>query len=132
MNSIISKVSYLSGLVDGLEIDKNTKEGKVLVEVINILKDMAEEITDISEAQKDMQDYIDAMDEDLTNLQDNIYDNDYELYQDEGNNFIELECPNCSDAVYVDKDILDQREELTCPNCHKSIPIKDNCGNCEK
>ena len=89
MDSIISKVSYLSGLVDGVAIDKNTKEGKVLVEIVNVLKDIAEEIVDISEAQRDMEEYIDAIDEDLCELQDGTYDNDYEAHEDEGNNFVQ-------------------------------------------
>ncbi|MCT8976039.1 hypothetical protein N4T77_05455 [Clostridium sp. CX1] len=126
MNSIISKVSYLSGLVDGLDIDKNTKEGRVLVEIVNVLKDMAEEMSDISEAQIDMEQYIDAIDEDLAELQDGIYDNEYEAYEDEGNNFIQLSCPVCKDDIYVDKELLSQREEITCPNCHNKTPIT-NC-----
>lgn len=129
MNSIISKVSYLSGLVDGLEINKDTKEGKVLIEVVNVLKDMAQEISHISDSQKDMEEYIDAIDEDLSELQGGIYDDEYEPYEDVGDNFIQLKCPNCSDDVYVDKDLLGQREEITCPNCHNKMPI-ENC-NCE-
>jgi len=127
VNSIISKVSYLNGLVDGLKIDKSTNEGKILTEIVNVLKSMAEEIDDLSRAQKDMENYVDAMDEDLADLQDNLYDDDYEICKckDEGENFTEIQCPNCNDTVYVDKDILEQQEELMCPNCHSSIPIKD-------
>lgn len=132
MNSIISKVSYLSGLVDGLGIDQNTKEGKVLIEIVNVLKDMAQEISEISDSQKDMEEYIDAIDEDLSELQDGIYDDEYELCEDEGNNFIQLKCPNCSDDVYVDKDLLGQREEITCPNCHNKMPLEDCHCECGK
>jgi DNA-directed RNA polymerase subunit RPC12/RpoP len=126
MNSISSKVSYLSGLLDGLDIDKGTKEGKILVEVINILKDMAEEILQVSECQKDMQNYIDAIDEDLSDLQENFYDDDYELCQDEGNNFIQINCPNCTDVVYVDKDIIEHEKEIACPNCHSKISLQQH------
>jgi len=129
MNSIISKVSYLSGLIDGLSIDNNTKEGKVLIEIVDVLKDMAQEISDISDAQKDMGEYIDAIDEDLCDLQDGIYDNEYEMYEDEGDNFIQLKCPKCNDDIYVDKDLLGKREDITCPNCHNKMPL-DNC-NCQ-
>ncbi|WP_029160993.1 CD1247 N-terminal domain-containing protein [Clostridium scatologenes] len=121
MSDIISKVAYLNGLVDGLEIDTTTKEGKVLTEIINVLKVIAEEVDEISESQKDMEDYINAIDEDLSSLQDDIYDDDYELCEDEGNNFIQLKCFNCGDDVYVDKDIVKQKEKITCPNCHNLI-----------
>lgn len=121
MSDIISKVAYLNGLVDGLEIDTTTKEGKVITEIINVLKVIAEEVDEISESQKDMEDYIDAIDEDLSSLQDDIYDDDYELCEDEGDNFIQLKCSNCGDDVYVDKDIIKQKEKITCPNCHNLI-----------
>ncbi|MBC2580319.1 CD1247 N-terminal domain-containing protein [Clostridium sp. DJ247] len=124
MNSINSKVSYLSGLIDGLDIDRDTKEGKILVEVVNVLKSIAQEITEIAESQKDMQHYIDAIDEDLTDLQDEFYDSDYNLCEDEGNNFVQLECKDCGDTVYVDKDIMSQGEEITCPNCHNKISLE--------
>ncbi|UZQ50900.1 CD1247 N-terminal domain-containing protein [Clostridium kluyveri] len=124
MHSIISKVSYLKGLVDGLKIDKNTNDGKVIIEIVNVLKIIAEEIENISEDQKDMRAYIDCMNKDLADLQDNLYDDDYEAYKDEGENFTEIQCPNCNDMVYVDKDILERRKELTCPNCHNNIYIK--------
>ncbi|WPC40922.1 CD1247 N-terminal domain-containing protein [Clostridium sp. JS66] len=122
MSDIISKVAYLNGLVDGLEIDTTTKEGKVLTEIINVLKVIAEEVDEISESQKYMEDYIDAIDEDLSSLQDDMYDDDYELCEDEGDNFIQLKCSNCGDDVYVDKDIVKQKEKITCPNCHNLIP----------
>ncbi len=132
MSDIISKVSYLSGLMDGLEIDNATKEGKVLTEIVNVLKSMAEEVDEISESQKDIRYYIDAIDEDLSSLQDDIYDNDYELYEDEGDNFVQLKCPNCGDDVYVDKDIIKQKEKITCPNCHNMMPLENCCDNCNE
>lgn len=127
MNSIMSKVSYLSGLVDGLEIDKTSKEGKILAEIVTVLKDMAVEISEISESQKVVQEYIDAIDEDLTELQEDFYDEDYEFYEDEGDNFVEIKCSTCGDFVYVDKDIIASGEEITCPNCHKKIATKNCC-----
>lgn len=127
MNSIISKVSYLSGLIDGLDIDKNAKEGRVLTEIVTVLKDMAVEISEISESQKVVQEYIDAIDEDLADLQEDFYDDDYELYEDEGDNFTPIECSNCGDTVYIDKDIIAEEEEITCPNCHKKIATKNCC-----
>ncbi|WP_333860386.1 CD1247 N-terminal domain-containing protein [Clostridium sp.] len=126
MHSIISKVFYLKGLVDGLKIDKSTNEGKVIMEIVDVLKSIAEEIENISEDHKDMRSYIDSMNKDLAVLQDNLYDDDYETYKDEGENFEEIQCPNCNDMVYVDKDILEKRKELTCPNCHNNICIKND------
>ncbi|WP_123053564.1 CD1247 N-terminal domain-containing protein [Clostridium sp. JN-1] len=132
MSSILSKVSYVNGLMDGLDIDKNTKEGKILVEVVNVLKAMAEEIEDISESQKSIGEYMDVVDENLNDLQDDLYYDDYQLYEDEGDNFIQFKCSNCGDDIYIDKDIIGQREEITCPNCHNKMPLDVDLGKCEK
>lgn len=123
----MSKVSYISGLMDGLQIDKNTKEGKILVEVVNVLKSMAEEMEDMSESQKNIKEYIDMVDEDLSDLQDNFHYDDYELYEDEENNFVQFKCPECGDDIYIDKDIISQRDEITCPNCHNTVPLNLDC-----
>lgn len=123
MNSISSRIAYLNGLVSGLEIDKDSKEGKVLLEVIKILYDMSEEMSDLSEAQKHMHKHIDAVDEDLADLTDSVVYDNYESLEDEGDNFQEIKCPNCQDLVYVDKDMIGQKEEIICPNCRGKISL---------
>ncbi|AYD40602.1 hypothetical protein D4Z93_08700 [Clostridium fermenticellae] len=123
MSSILSKVSYINGLMDGLQIDKDTKEGKVLVGIVDVLKSMAEEIENISESQKSIEEYMDAVGNNLTYLDDDPYYDDYKLYEDEGDNFVQFKCSNCGDDIYVDKDIIDQREDITCPNCHNKMPL---------
>lgn len=123
MNSISSRIAYLNGLVSGLEIDKDSKEGKVILEIIKILYDMSEEMSDLSEAQKHMHKHIDAVDEDLADLTDSVVYDNYESLEDEGDNFQEIKCPNCQDLVYVDKDMIGQKEEIICPNCKGKISL---------
>ena len=55
MCSIKSRVAYLSGLIDGLEIEKESKEGKIIREIVNILEDIGEEFEDIEEAHREIQ-----------------------------------------------------------------------------
>ncbi|HBC95677.1 MAG TPA: hypothetical protein DC034_02645 [Clostridium sp.] len=126
MESIRSKVSYISGLIDGLKIDESTNEGKIFLKILDVLESMAEEMENMSEAQKYTEDYMDAIDENLAYLQNDLYDEDYEAYRgDIDESFEEIRCPNCNDIVYVDKDMLGQRENVTCPNCHTNISISD-------
>ena len=37
---LTEKMSYLQGLLDGLEIDKSTKEGKALIQMSDVLSEM--------------------------------------------------------------------------------------------
>lgn len=129
MNSISSKVAYLKGLAKGLDVDKNSSEGKLLFEIINVLYDISEEISDLSSAHKSMHEYMDEIDEELSDLSDSIGYDGYESLEDAYNNFEEVKCPNCNEPVYIDKDIIEQREDITCPNCHKKISLLLNDNN---
>ena len=56
MENLISKVSYLKGLAEGLNVDKNSAEGKLLLSIIDVLSDIASEVDDLS-------DFCDELDE---------------------------------------------------------------------
>ena len=43
------KAAYLKGLIDGLGIDENTKEGKVIKAMSELLSEMAETVDSIDE-----------------------------------------------------------------------------------
>lgn len=132
MESLMSRVSYLNGLIEGLGIDSASKEGRVLLEMAGIIKEMAQEIELVKDFQEEMEDYVDAIDEDLSNLEEDLYDEeeddecDYGCEDDDIGNYINIECPHCSETVYIDSDICRCNEEITCPNCHREISL-DNC-----
>ena len=68
------KAAYLKGLIDGLGIDENTKEGKVI-------KAMSELLGELAEA-------VDAIDEDVTHAYDQINDLSEEL-EDHSRSFLQ-------------------------------------------
>lgn len=127
MESLNSRVSYLNGLIEGLDIDKSTKEGRIITEIVSILKDMADEIKVLKSTQEDMEEYVDAMDDDLNKLENEFYDEDYDDYDED---FIDVKCPQCGETVYVDSDIIDDKDAITCPNCNHSIDLAqmDTCS----
>ena len=63
-----------------------------------------------------MEIYLDSLDEELMDLEEDIYRHD-----DEG--FVEMECPECHQVVYFDTSILDSEDdiEVTCPNCDSVV-----------
>jgi len=125
MNSINSKVSYLSGFVDGLEIDKTTKEGKAITQIVEVLKQMALEIEDISENQIELEEYLNEVDEDLAFVEDELYDIEDDYEEDDLDDFVELKCDKCGDVVYVDGSIIKDGEEIFCPSCNEAISIEE-------
>ena len=65
--TITEKVAYLKGLMEGLDLDKTTKEGKILSAMADILEDIALTVADNC-------DQIDAIDEDLESLEEYVYE----------------------------------------------------------
>lgn len=128
MDGIRERVAYLRGLSDGLSIDETTKEGRLLLAIVDVLEDMAEEIDILDDEQQELDEYVNAIDEDLSAVEDEIYD--YEDEDDEDDGYIEVECPNCNETVYIDEDALDSDEEILCPSCSEPLPIEFECDCC--
>jgi len=58
MKYINEKVAYTKGLVDGLALDQSSNEGKVLVQVLDILEDIVDALDGITEAQEELEEYV--------------------------------------------------------------------------
>lgn len=125
MNSIMNRIAYLNGLMEGMEFDKNTKEGRIIAELVSIVKDMAEEIETVKDSYDELEEYVDAIDEDLSEIEEDLYDEEFddEECEEDYGNYIDIECPHCDETVYIDSDICESNDKITCPNCHKEIDL---------
>ncbi|KJS88319.1 MAG: hypothetical protein JM58_01390 [Peptococcaceae bacterium BICA1-8] len=139
MRELTSKISYLHGLVEGLDLETTTKEGRILTNIIDILDDMAESIKGLQDAQIELENYVETIDEDLYELEDDFYeeddDEDEELEEDldEEEEYVEVECPKCHDLVYFDSELLDDDDivEISCPNCDEIVFKTEDNNNDE-
>ena len=122
---ICEKIAYINGLAEGLDLDTTTKEGKILNVIIDLLGDITEEICDIEEGCDELCEQIDAVDEDLANLEEIIYGDDEDDCDcdcdcddccDCEDEVYEIECPACNDVIYLDAEMLEE-EGMVCPNC---------------
>ena len=55
---IKEKVAYIKGLAEGLKLDENDANGKVIAAIIDLLGDMAEEIDAIAQNAEYLENYI--------------------------------------------------------------------------
>ncbi|TDA67782.1 MAG: AraC family transcriptional regulator [Clostridia bacterium] len=116
MKDLRKRVAYLRGLMDGLQVNTASNEGRVLGEVVSILEDMSDGMMDLYSSQDELEKYVESVDEDLSELEDQVNDEDFA----DDDDYIEVECPQCHDTVYFDPEILDDDDtvvEVTCPNC---------------
>ncbi|MBM7855476.1 endogenous inhibitor of DNA gyrase (YacG/DUF329 family) [Desulfohalotomaculum tongense] len=126
-----ARVSYLQGLANGLNISRDSREGQLLQGIVDVLTDFAEEVRELQETHEQMEDYIEALDEDLYQLEDDFYDHQSYLPEDdieEYDEYVEVKCPGCGETVMFDSDILEEDEliEVTCPNCDEVVFVNDN------
>jgi len=128
MNNFSEKVSYLKGLMEGMDMDKSTNEGKLFAKIIETLDEFANEVNYINEDLEDMEEYLDAMDDDLTDLEDDFYDLEDQDDEDD-EDFYEVECPSCDEIFYLDDSDLVFDEEglikVSCPSCGEVIIINE-------
>lgn len=118
---ITEKVAYLKGLAEGLDLDtEKSKEGKLIAAMIDILDDMALEIEDMKDAQQELGDGLDAVSEDLEDVEELLYDDDSEEEDDEDEDCYATTCPSCEETIYFDDSILDEGEVI-CPNCGERL-----------
>ena len=138
---ISEKVAYLKGLAEGLALDTDTKEGKLLTAIIDVLDDMAEKFVDLEDELCDVEDGLDAVSDDLSDVEETLYfaldddedededDEDDEEDADDANDddiasepFYEVACPNCGETVYVSEDDLDAGE-ANCAHCGVTFEV---------
>ena len=130
MENISNQISYLRGLVEGLDIDTTSKEGKVFEAILDALDEINDTIDDLYDYQDEIavvvdmfddelaeieEEFIDCCDEDCDCCDDCDFDDDIEYY--------EIECPNCHDVICIDEDCFEDDDEIVCPNCNEPIEI---------
>ncbi len=123
---ITERVAYLKGLAEGLSLDTETKEGKILSAIIEILDDMALELQDQQDQLIEVSDGLDAVSEDLEDVEDLVYDDEDEddececEDEDDDEDCYATTCPTCEQTIYFDESILDEGEVI-CPNCGEKL-----------
>lgn len=123
MSDLRARVAYLQGLVEGLDVEHEGPQGRVLAEIVQVLGDVAETVIDVQEHQVDLEDYIEEMDQDLTDLFGDVYQQGQEeggQEAEEGEEVLgELCCPHCGTTLALEAGELNGREALSvvCPAC---------------
>lgn len=133
MEQLTEKIAYLAGLAEGLDIDTGKKEGKLLMAIVDALGDIAKEMRDIVLDVADLSDLVDEIDEDLGNVEDEIYPEEDCCCcgeEDDDDDYFEITCPNCDEEIYVDGEMLESNDEIVCPNCGEPIEL-EICCDCE-
>ena len=127
---IMERVAYLKGLAEGMELDMDKKEGKLLAAIIDVLEDIALDLEDLWDNTMELTEGLDVVSEDLEDVEDIVYDEfddedefDEEYYEDEldeDEDCYATTCPTCEEEIFFDETILEDGAVI-CPNCGEKL-----------
>ncbi len=140
---LTEKMSYLQGLIDGLDIDDSTKEGKALIQMTDVMQELVAYIEDLQNQVDELTELCDILDEDLGIVEEDLYDfddcdcdcdecdgdcdccddDDYDF--DDDDELYEVTCPTCGDTILLDESIIDEGS-MNCPNCDELLEFDYN------
>ncbi len=133
--TIYEKAAYLKGLMDGLNLDTEKAEGKMIAGIVELLGDLTKRLHDVEETTIAISDELDEIEEDLDAIEDYIldededdfdFDYDDDDFEDEGFDFgdedsiiYEVECA-CGNIMCFDEETL-EAGSMICDNCGETL-----------
>ena len=71
--TINEKSAFIQGLIEGLGLNNDTKEGKVILEMASLISEMCAEIANLQEENDELRAYVEELDEDLGAVEEEIF-----------------------------------------------------------
>lgn len=124
---LTEKAAYIKGLMDGMNIDASTNEGKVLRAMSELLCEITAAVAELDNDMSAVYDQVDELDETMDALLE-LDDEDEEADEDEADEELaedeyELTCPGCGAINVVDEETL-MNERIYCGNCGAELNIE--------
>lgn len=123
MMTITEKVAYLKGLADGMKLNTESDEGKLLSAIIDAMEDMALTVSDLEDTVAELSAQVDEIDDDLGAVEEDLYGDECDCCDDDDEDddtLYEVECPSCGDVICLDDGMLEEGE-IDCPNCGEKL-----------
>ena len=139
--TISEKAAYLKGLMEGLNLDTEKAEGKMISAIVDLLGDLTKRVADIEETTIAISDELDEIEEDLDAIEDYILDDEDDDYYDDEDDFddydeddfddegfdfgdedstiYEVKCA-CGNVIAFDEDTLEEGS-IVCDECGETL-----------
>ena len=142
--TISEKAAYLKGLMDGLNLDTEKAEGKMIAAIVDLMGDVTRRLADVEETTIAISDELDEIEEDLDAIEDYILDededdddedwdddDDYDFddededleegfdFGDPDTTIYEVECA-CGSIINFDEETLEEGS-IICPECGETL-----------
>ena len=117
---ISEKIAYLKGLMEGMNVDTESNEGKLFAAVVDVLDEIALEVEDLTDEVMELGDGLEVISDDLSDVEDIVYDerddDDEDDEEEEEEECYATTCPECEEEIFFDDTMLEDGE-IICPNC---------------
>ena len=141
--TINEKAAYLKGLMEGLQLDTEKAEGKMIASMVDLLGDLSKKLTNVEDTTIAISDELDEIEEDLDVIEDFIMefeedededyddDEDYEDdfadeeyeegfdFGDEDSTIYEVKCI-CGNVIAFDEETL-EAGSIICDECGEKL-----------
>ncbi len=136
---LTEKMSYLQGLIDGLDVDDSSKEGKAILQMADVMQELVMYVEDLQAQVDELTELCDILDEDLGMVEEDFYDvdgcscgcddecdccgdddDDDEFDFDDDDELYEVTCPTCGDTILLDEGMIEEGS-IDCPNCNELL-----------
>ena len=104
------------------------EDGKVIAAMMDLLEEMAAQVTEHDNALDQVYDELETLDQDLDDVVSDIYadeDEDDEEDAEDDSTMYEVTCPNCGQISTLDEEtLMDPEGDLVCPHCGATFDIE--------
>ena len=134
MSKLTDRISFLKGMAAGMKLNMDKDSNKLMLEMLTVMGEMAEEMAAMAEKHNDLNEYVESIDDDLAELEETLFGED-EMEDEEGGiaideeddadfdeaDLIEYACPHCGHEIQFSASDVDFDEDYLCPECRKPI-----------
>ena len=153
MGYLMERINYVKGLMDGMNFDDSTNEGKVIKALADIIEDIALSVEDLEDVTDEVSDALDDTVDRLTDFEDYCLDEEEDeeygpgcpgfrpacpYYYDYEEEFDDpLTCPECgAELDFEELGVDEDTESFKCPECGTEIDIEwidcdKDCATCD-
>ena len=134
MSKLTDRISYLKGMAAGMKLNMDKDSNKLMLEMLTVMGEMAEEMAAMTEAHNDLNEYVESIDDDLAELEETLFgeddldgeDVDIDGAEEDEDEFgeddlIVYDCPHCGHEIEFSASDVSFDEDCLCPECHKPI-----------
>ena len=133
MSKLTDRISFLKGMAAGMKLNMDKDSNKLMLEMLTVMGEMAEEMAAMTEAHNDLNEYVESIDDDLADLEETLFgeeDGEIDAELAEGDededeigedDLIVYACPHCGHEIEFSANDVDFDEDFLCPACDKPI-----------